>query len=127
MLAGGGPADAPAGILDPRGWGSGVALAPDIVCPDRATGAGDTLEVGSGDALTAARALIRPYCHIAPVPAIRSAACSNRLTTAWELVAPGVAHTSAASPATWGAAIDVPWKYAYAWPLFSAIVGLTVE
>src|SRR5919202_1013133 len=59
-------------------------------------------------AATARAAFTRPYWKSAPVPGMRSAVASMRATTAALLVPYPLAQTSAATPLTCGAAIDVP-------------------
>ena len=59
---------------------------------------------------TARAALMRPYCQRVPVPDIASALAVIRSTTCCGVVAPEIVQTSAARPATCGAAIEVPLR-----------------
>jgi hypothetical protein len=63
--------------------------------------------------LTARAAFTRPRSQNVPVPATPSAVSLMRFTTAEALVPHSLVHTSAARPATCGAAIDVPLMRTY--------------
>jgi hypothetical protein len=69
--------------------------------------------VGVGEqTLTALPALMRPWVQKLPVPAMLSAVASMRLRTLLASVPWQVAHTKAASPATKGVAMEVPFHSA---------------
>ncbi len=95
------------------GVGVDVAVAVGVGV-DVAVGVGVDVAVGVGvgvveQPLTALPALIRPWAQKLPVPGMLSAVVSMRLRTLLAPVPWQVAQTKAASPATKGVAMEVPF------------------
>ncbi len=94
-------------VLVARAFGVEVAVIVPV-----AVAVAVAVEVGCALVPTAAAALRRPYCHSVPVPVTASALFVIRSSTCCAVVTPGSDHTSAATPLTKGAAMDVPFLFA---------------